>query len=253
MRIVIYGLLCSLVASTGLAQESQGPLNRAERAAALSRVRAMAGCVETQHRRLREVLRLIGQSETQRDRASDAAAREAAQHALDALILRASDIQRDARACVGGADLPAPGTEVIVRGPPPDPTADSVARRGGTVRVVETDAELANNIRIVRGEQVDGAGQVDAAAIRAGVRGARARIARCYAAHLDRGSIDARQLNLVFTVRGSGAVRAVRVEASTFRDRVFERCIATAGRSIRVRSAARGGSAIYSYTLRFGR
>lgn len=79
------------------------------------------------------------------------------------------------------------------------------------------------------------------------------RLDRCYARYLDRGSIEARELNLVFSLRGSSRPRRVDVERSGFADAAFERCVGAAGRHLRVSSAPSGGEAVYSYTLRFGR
>ncbi|HJL18719.1 MAG TPA: hypothetical protein RMH99_23860 [Sandaracinaceae bacterium LLY-WYZ-13_1] len=235
------------------AHASAQELSTSERASALSRVRSLSACLERHHEQLDRILDLIGEAEQQRDRARDARVRRDAEAALEALIARAAEVQRQARACVGGEDLPSPGTRVVERGPAPDPAADAVARPGGTVRTVEEDARLTSNVHVVRGEQVDGQGRLDASEVRRAVRRIGGRLDRCYERYLERGSISARQLDLVFTLRRSRRARSVSVERSGFHDRAFERCVRAAGRRIRASEAPSGGEAVYSYRLRFGR
>lgn len=243
-------LLLSAWVSAGPAAAQE--LTAAERASALSSVRSFADCLERQHAEMARIQRLIGESEAQRDR-STGRVREDAEAALEALIARAAAAQRSTGECVRAAQIPSPGTRVIERAPPPDRAADSVAQQGGTVHTIEEDAELTGNIRVVRGEQVDGQGQLDAAVVRAAVRGVSSRLERCYEQYLERGSLQAQQLNLVFTVRGAGRASRVTVERSGFSDARFERCVRSAGAQLRVSRGPSGGEAIYSYTLRFGR
>lgn len=226
-------------------------LSAAERASATARVREMAACVERHHDDLQRVLRLLRESEQQRDQARDARVRLDAERAIDALIARAARIQAEARGCTSGAALPSPGTTVVERPPPPDPAADAVASAGGTVREVERDALLTRQIHVVRAEQVDGEAQVPASAVRAAVRAIAPQIARCYEAYLDRGTLTAHRLELVFTVRGPGRARDVAVERSSFSDATFERCVRTAAQRLSV-SSAPPGEATFSYQLRFG-
>lgn len=226
-------------------------LSASERASALARVRSMASCAAREEAELTRVLRLIGESETQRDRARDAAARRDAERALDALIARAAGIQVRARACFRD-DLPSPGTQVVVREPPPDPAADSVAESGGTVRTVEEGAELTSNVRVVRGEQVDGEGRMDGAAVRSAVRGIARQLQRCYEGYLDRGSLAPAELDLVFAFHGTRA-SDIDIERSGFSDARFEQCVRQAARSLHTSRAPSGGEAMFSYRLRFGR
>ncbi len=232
--------------------DAQPPMSASDRAEALRGVRAMADCLERQRTELSRVLRLIRESEEQRDSARDARVRGDAERAIEALIARAGDVRRAAQGCVRDG-FPEPGpTSVEVRDPPPDPSADAVAGTGGTVRRIEDDAALTEQIHVVRGEQVDGQGRVDRDVIRRGVRAIAGRLDRCYAAYLDRGALEARQLDLVFTLRGSGTPRAVEIERSGFADPTFERCVRTAGQGLRF-SRPPSGEAVFSYTLRFGR
>lgn len=247
---LLAALVLLLLAPAGTrAQE----MSASDRDAALGRVRAFAHCVQSRHQELVRVLTLIGESEAQRAAARDEAVRRDADRALEALIARASDIQQRTRACLQGEGLPAPGTRVIVQDPPPDPAADSVEEAGGTVRTVEANAELAPNVRVVRAEQVDGEGRIDASEIRRAVRAIATQLERCYESYLDRGSMTAHELDLVFTVRSAGTATNVDVERSGFADARLEQCIRQAGRGLRVSRAPSGGPAMFSYRLRFGR
>ncbi|MEQ8459159.1 MAG: hypothetical protein RLO52_35400 [Sandaracinaceae bacterium] len=249
---ILLGLSLTSVAALAPTAASAQDLTASERGQALASVRAFADCLERQHAEMSRIQRLIGESEAQRDRASGRV-RQDAEAALEALIARAAAARRQTQECVRAADIPSPGTRVVERAPPPDPAADSVAQQGGTVRTVEENAALTSNIRVVRGEQVDGQGQLDASVVRSAVRGISSRLERCYDQYLERGSLQAQQLNLVFTVRGAGRASRVSVERSGFSDARFERCVRSAGGQLRVSRGASGGEAIYSYTLRFGR
>ena len=229
---ILLGLLLISVAATAPSAASAQDLTASERGQALASVRAFADCLERQHAEMSRIQRLIGESEAQRDRASGRV-RQDAEAALEALIARAAAARRQTQECVRAAD--------------------SVAQQGGTVRTVEENAALTSNIRVVRGEQVDGQGQLDASVVRSAVRGISSRLERCYDQYLERGSLQAQQLNLVFTVRGAGRASRVSVERSGFSDARFERCVRSAGGQLRVSRGASGGEAIYSYTLRFGR
>lgn len=245
--------LLFLAAWTALpATASAQTLTASQRDSALARVRSLATCMEESSRELSRILTLIRESEEQRDRARDPAVRRDAERAIEALIARAATVQASARACTSGERLPSPVTEVIERDPPPDPHADAVAERGGTVRSVEQDTDLVENVRVVRAEQVDGEGRLDAALIRAAVRGVASQLQRCYESYLDRGELTPRELDLVFTFRRAGPASDVGVERSGFHDARLESCVRQAGRALRVSRAPSGGEAMFSYRLRFG-
>lgn len=243
----------ALVGSSASSRASAQELSASERATALTRVRDLAACLERHHEQLGRVLQLVREAEQQRERAADARVRGDAERAIEALIARAAQIQREARGCVAAAELPSPGTRVIERAPPPDPAADAVAQSGGTVRSVEENARLSSHIEVIRAEQVDGQGLMDDADVRAAVRRITSRLDRCYQQYLDRGSLAAHRLNLVFTFRAAGRARSVEVERSEFHDPAFERCVQAAGQHLRASRAPSGGEAVFSYTLRFGR
>jgi len=222
----------------------------AERATALERARALAGCLDRHHNEMQRILRMVVAAERQRDTARDEAARRDARAAIDSLLQRAAGVQRGARECLGD-EMARPGT--VVRDPPPDPAAAAVAGSQGSLNVVERDAALTNTIHVVRATQVDGQGQMDPGVVRSAMRRAVPRIERCYGEYLDRGSMSPRHLDLVFTFRGNGAARQITIENSDFSDARFLRCMQGAASAIRAASGPRGGEAQFSYRLRFGR
>ena len=238
--LLLGALLGALTAPPAAAQD----MSPADRTAALARVRSFAACMERHQASVARVMRLISESERQRDRATDARVRADAERAIESLIAQAATLQREARGCVNGDDLPSPGTRVVVQAPPPDHAADVVAGTGGTVREIEADARLSAHVRVERGEQVDGQGQLPASVVSAAIRRISPQIDRCYEQHLERGSASPASLNLVFTVRAT-QVRDVAVERSGFSDAAFERCVRAAGQRIRVGRAPAGGDAIY--------
>lgn len=246
MRIV--SLLIALMLPAAASAQS---FSSSERSAALSQMRALASCLTQSQQDLERVMRLVAEAEQQRSRARDAAARRDAERTVDALIGRAADIQARARECVSAERLPS-AQRVIVRDPPPDPSAAAVAERGGTVRTVEQDATLAENVQVVRGEQVDGEGSIDASEIRAAVHRVGAQLQQCYERYLDRGTLATRELDLVFAFRRAGPASNIEIERSGFSDRGVEACIRQAAARMRIRRAPSGGPAIFSYRLRFG-
>src|SRR5690606_31000023 len=130
---LLFVAACMVLPSFASAQR----LSASQRDSALARVRTLSTCLEQSSRELQRILTLIAQSEAQREHARDAAVRRDAERAIEALIARAAEVQASARACSSGERLPAPFTEVIERDPPPDPHAEALAQRGGTVRSVE--------------------------------------------------------------------------------------------------------------------
>jgi hypothetical protein len=235
-----------------LSASAQAPMSASQRTAALDRMRSMAACVRETNEDLTRILNLVRESEEQRDRARDERARADAERAIEALIARAASVQERARDCVGGEALPS-APNVIVRGPAPDPHADSVSQPGNSLRTVESNVALSDSIQVVTGEQVDGQGRIEPAEIREAIRRIVAPLDRCYDNYLDRGSIEARELELEFTVTPAGRVAGVNLARSTFGDARFENCVRTAARALRVSRAPVGGEAIYGYRLRFGR
>ncbi|MBZ0122123.1 MAG: hypothetical protein K8H88_34335, partial [Sandaracinaceae bacterium] len=71
-------------------------------------MRALADCLHARDRDMQEIMRLLADAERQRG-SSDVTLRRAAEATIEALIARASDVQRQARTCAAGGDLPSPG------------------------------------------------------------------------------------------------------------------------------------------------
>lgn len=250
MRTIRLSLALLLLAAGPAAAQQMTP---AERATAVSRARELAGCLDAHHNEMQRIMRLLVAAERQRDTAGDPAARRDAEAAIEALMIRVSSVQRGAQECVGVRVPTPPPNEVITRGPPPDPAADSVAGTGGSIQAIERDVALSQYILVVLGQQVDGRGAVDDADVRVAVRRATTGLERCYEQYLDRGSMEPATLDLVFTFRGAGPARNVAIENSHFNDATFERCVRAAAGQIRASAAPRGGDAQFSYRLQFGR
>jgi hypothetical protein len=219
-------------------------LSAAERTSALERVRALSACVAQQHTELDRIAQLIREAEQQRTQARDDRVRRDADAAIEALIARAAGVQRQLRACVGTPDLPQPGTTIEEREAPRDPSAAEVESEAGTVRSVEHDARLSEHVLIVRGEQVDGSGSMDAAQVRAAIRAVASRIERC-------AQSGSGQLDLVFAFR-NGAARATNITVEHGASSTLDGCVRQAAAGLRASNGPRGGEAVFSYRLRFG-
>ena len=78
------------------------------------------------------------------------------------------------------------------------------------------------------------------------------RIEASYDQLTDRSSLQQGRVYLTFTVTAEGRVRDIRLENFTIYDRTFQRCVGAAAGRLRVSHPATGGSARYSFHLRFG-
>lgn len=206
----------------------------------------MAACVQREQEALTRTIALIDASEAQRSSATDPALRRDAERALETLVQRAAEIRRRLRVCV---EEPAAPVRVVER-EAADPAAEAVGQAGHSLSTVEADVELASEVRVVRAEQVDGAGRMQLADVRAAMRRIATQLQRCYESHVRRGS---RELDLVFTVRTAGRASAVEVERTAGADVPLEQCVRQAGRALAVQRGPSGGEAVFSYRLRFGR
>jgi hypothetical protein len=77
-------------------------------------------------------------------------------------------------------------------------------------------------------------------------------IAACYETLTAHSAHQRGRVFLTFTVTPEGRVRDIRLENFTIFDRTFQRCVGAAAGHLRVTQPATGGSARYSYHLRFG-
>jgi hypothetical protein len=250
----------ALLATSALLGSPRGALAQASPSAepaAVTRVRELAECVGREQRALQRTIELIAASETQRDSASDPAVRRDAEQAIEALVQRAEEVRSRLRACLAEAHASGVGSGRAAGSPSARDegrtTEDEAQHAEGDehgLRTFEAGVELARGVRVVRGEQVDGAGEVESAQVRAAVRGIAPQLEQCRAATSRAGT---RELELVFTVRTAGRVGGVEVErVAGSPDTALEQCVRQAGRAMSIPSGARGGDAVVSYQLRFG-
>lgn len=235
-------VLLTLAPAMALAQPAEG----------IGEVRTFASCVEEHQTHLERVVRLLGEVE-ERLGSADARVAADARESLVTLMRHAHDIREHLRRCVEHARIPVPesGTTVVHGDPEPDATADDVAGDHGTVHVVESDVALAGSVRVVRGERVDGTGEVSDVNVRAAVRAIGGRLSACYDEFVDRVGSEHGEVQLVFTIGTGGRASDVTVEAASRFDGAMRTCVSRAGSEIRV-SDTRGRST-FSYTFRFGR
>jgi len=236
----------AVLASTLLvahAQRRSSPIEVIGRAEdSLTWITRQERCLGDKRQKLTRTIALMREVEGQRGR--DAV------DAMESLEQQATELDRQARACVtSGAATPAPRGPADVRyvDPPADPTADAVAQENPPTHVVERDVALVPHVRVALAERVDGFGRIDDSLVRAAVRGIGARLTSCY----ERSSRRPGQLVLGFTITETGRVTRALVEGDTIGDGSLRACVRTAATSLHASGGAAGGTATFSYTLRF--
>gem|GEM_PF-2862154 len=231
---------------------------RAQDVPGASDVRALAACVEEHQTHLDRLVRLIGEAE-ERLTSADAAVVADARAAIEALVGRAHGVREHLRRCVDASHIPAgrtgerTSTSAAAEGEPRDVDSDaedSVAEDGGTVHVVEADVRMADGVRVVRGERVDGTGEARDAAVRTAVHGLGAALSACYDAYRSRGGRGRGELHLAFTVGAGGRARDVAVEGGAAFDAGLRACVLRAAEPLRVEGTR--GAVTFAYTFRFG-
>ena len=225
---------------------------------ALEKLDRELACLRDKRERLARLQQLLAQAEAQAHNASlSAREREDGDTAVVSLRRQAADVERESQRCIESA-MVFPATETAhpaaqVVSPPPDPAADDVARTNDTGRVVERDTRLSDDVRVVVGEQVDGTGTIEVSTVRAGVRAAGPRLGACYDRMVEHGALREGTMILVFEVTAAGRTTHVGIENDQIRDAGLRRCVDQVGAGLHFDRGATGGSATYSYTLRFGR
>lgn len=233
-------------------------------------------CVRTQHERLASTLRLLEEAERQARSATGDAARRDAVHSAEALELRLGVIVGELRAClVNGASqgttsthagtLSATGATATGTGtgyvpPPPqvvvrhegDGTPHPAETPNPATEVLDTGRALPGQLYLVQAERVDGLGRADNADVRQAVDRVAPHISHCYEQLVAHSAHQRGRVYLTFTVTPEGRVRDIRLENFTIFDRTFQRCVGAAAGHLRVTHPAIGGSARYSFHLRFG-
>lgn len=242
MRLTVPPLVALLALLPAIPAAAQ-QLTEPERIRAVAEARAFAACVRTRTQAVLELERLFDEAEEQRRRAPDAAARQDAVHTLEALVLQAAELQAALRACFE-TEL----TPEVAREAQPDAAEASVARDSHSLVVVEEGTRLGRDVTVVRAEQVDGQGRLDAGLVRSAMRGIQGAVQRCYEPR--RSAARGRDVHMVFTVDTRGRVRGAEVEHSEVPDPTLTTCLERALDGLRVAATPRGGDATYSYVLR---
>ena len=220
----------------------------AQDAAAVQTVRTLSACVTEHETHLTRLVRLIEEAQA-RTTSTDAAVRRDAIESITTLIGRAHDVREHLRACVEAAQIPrVADTTVVERTTTADSAADSVAASGGSIHEIEADAALGSNVRIVRGERVDGSGSASDDAVRSAVHGLATSFSTCYDAYIDRIGRRQGSLHLSFTALEGGRVSAVTVERGF--DGPMRQCVQRAAGAMHVSGAH--GRTVYAYELSFG-
>ncbi len=258
----------------------------AEIAATAQRLTQEVPCVRAQHERLGSTLRLLEEAERQaRSSTSGEAARRDAVHSAEALELRLGVIVGELRACLGQAAPHAGSTHAAgthtdtthVAGTTTGTTGTTgatgstatttprvvVQHEGETTphpaetanpatEVLESGRRLSRELFLVQAERVDGLGRANNEDVRQAVDRIAPQIAACYETLTAHSAHQRGRVFLTFTVTPEGRVRDIRLENFTIFDRTFQRCVGAAAGHLRVTQPATGGSARYSYHLRFG-
>ena len=221
----------------------------AQHTAEVQQVHTLATCVTERHTQLDRVVRLLDEARERMSSATDATVRHDAELSIDTLLQRASEARDQIRACLAAATFTAPSGETVEHGTTPDDAADHVASSGGSIHEIESDVALAEHVRVVQGERVDGSGSATDAAVRAAVHGAGHAVMLCYDAYMDRASARHGSIHVSFTVAEGGRVSSATVERGGF-DTQLRTCVQTAFSAARVGGAH--GTSVYAYEIALG-
>ncbi|MAQ15479.1 MAG: hypothetical protein CMN30_11875 [Sandaracinus sp.] len=241
MRAVPPALFALCLASIAGAQEA-GP----DPEVARIRANRTVDCLERVGRDLTTTMDLLRDASRQTQSIDQAAARDAAV-AVVSLEQRVADLSRALSECVPEEAQLEPRTVVQEH-----TGAEAAVGEANDIPAVERDAVLTSNVRVVVGQRVDGTGTVADESIQRGIRAIGSRLERCYEQLIERDALQTGTLDLTFTVSTAGRVGDVLVSRSTLTDGRFQSCVRYAGRRIQPPTAARGGDARYTYSLRFG-
>ena len=125
----------------------------------------------------------------------------------------------------------------------------SVAGSGGTVSVIHPAESIAEHVRVVNGERVDGRGTVPAEDLRRSVRAfVGSGVEQCYDAYLDRVGATRGEIEFTFAAV-DGQIREVRVERASF-DTAMRTCVTRAVQGMSL--AHTTGRSVFSYVLQVG-
>lgn len=223
-------------------------LARAQDVAGLPESRTVAHCLHTQDTQIQHLMHLIELAE-QRSRQSGVAedVRRDAIASIEALVDRIREHANEARRCVEHTRIPIRVDGVSIETAPADPAHESLSGESGTVHEIEVATRLGRNVLVVRGERVDGSGSAPDESVRAALRGAGARLSRCYE---QSGAGRAGELHVSFTAGDGGRISSAAVEHAGGFDAPLRQCVERSLRESTV--AGQRGRSVYAYVLRFG-
>ncbi|MEM9189619.1 MAG: hypothetical protein AAGF12_10620 [Myxococcota bacterium] len=255
MRFALLAGCVLAVAPTVHAQEVDVQAELQETQAVEQRLRQEANCIREQAQRLERTLMLMNEAIAQmRNPSAGERARQDARDAIRSLRQRRVRIEREALGCrqpasrTARSDAPIEG--VVYQPPSRDPAVERVGQPNSATHVVDENLTLGTNVRVVRGERVDGRGRIGDDAVRRAVRSMAPHLGRCYDRMVGRGALQRGQVMLTFTIDARGAIHRVRTDQSAF-PASFNRCLQTGARRGRTSPGPSGGSAQFSYTLAF--
>ena len=246
----------------------------AEVTATAQRLSQEVPCVRAQNERLTSTLRLLEEAERQARAATGGPARRDAVHSAEALELRLGVIVGELRACLAqgsqhsgtatGAGTTASTTTASTTptshvNPPPQvivrhegATQHPAETTNPATEVLDNGRPLVGQLYLVQAERVDGLGRANNDDVRQAVDRVAPHISACYEQLMRHSAHQRGRVYLTFTVTPESRVRDIRLENFTIYDRTFQRCVGAAAGHLRVRQPAVGGSARYSFHLRFG-
>ena len=217
--------------------------------AAVSEVLEFSRCVSEHHTHLARLVHMMEEAQA-RTSSGDAAVARDARESIATLVHRVHEVRSHLELCIREANIPAqPGAEVVRTTEPPAGHEASVAGSGGTVHVVHPAESIAEHVRVVRGERVDGSGTVPAEDLRRSVRAyVGAGVEQCYDAYLDRVGVQQGEVELTFAAV-DGQIREVRVERAGF-DAALRTCVTRAVQGMSLGHTS--GRSVFSYVLEVG-
>ncbi len=217
--------------------------------AAVGEVLEFSRCVTEHHTHLTRLARMIEEAQA-RTNSSDAAVARDARESIATLVHRVHEVRGHLEQCIRDANIPSqPGAEVVRTTEAPTGHEASVAGSGGTVSVIHPAESIAEHVRVVRGERVDGTGTVPAEDLRRSVRAyVGGGVEQCYDAYLDRVGVANGEIEFTFAAV-DGQIREVRVERASF-DAAMRTCVTRAVHGMSL--AHTSGRSVFSYVLEVG-
>ena len=232
-----------------LAMALYAPQRASAQEAGVPQAIELSRCVTEQQTHLARLVQMIQEAQA-RTSSSDVAVARDARESIATLVHRVHDVRERLTQCIQSANIPAqPGAEVVRTTEAPTGQEATVAGSGGTVSVIHPAESIAEHVRVVRGERVDGRGTVPVEDLRRSVRAyVGAGVERCYDAYLDRVGASSGEIEFTFAAV-DGQIREVRVERASF-DAAMRTCVTRAVQGMSL--AHTSGRSVFSYVLEVG-